>query len=131
MTKIYRVHQEGDVHRGLYRCDTMVDMELQECIRHPTPDQDAALSDFWCSMDWLKQGNYYFGFKSIAQLKSWIYRQEWRDQLHLDNVVISIIECDEAHLGDTQAVFNIRSGYYVTGTLYFNELENLQHDINN
>lgn len=68
--------------------------------RHPEPRYDSKL------LSQLKGRNWgYFGFGSLAQLKFWVYKYEWRETLHSFGYHVSVIQSKDAIIGDTQVVF--------------------------
>lgn len=71
------------------------------------PYNDTALVTNGYDSDWKYRSNVRFGFKSIAQLRSWIYRRSWLLALDKAGYVCSVYRCtnENAIFGDTQAVF--------------------------
>lgn len=99
----YRV--EWPDGEGLYRKGAAgLGQELSDFERHPLPEEDPALVDYYDSA--MGQGHAYFrfAFKSLDQLKYWIYRTEWRQYLHKQGLRVAVIEAD-GHYGDTQAMY--------------------------
>lgn len=95
---IFRVELEDDPRYGLYSSN--VSNELQELTgRHIRPSDDSGLNGYWQFQD-----DVYFGFGSIAQLKAWIYRDDWRESLHAEGYHISVFEA-QGRIGNTQAIF--------------------------
>lgn len=76
--------------------------------RHPAPWEDTALK--WDNTEYIlgvPQQQCYFGFSSLTQLKAWLYRQEWREHLHLNGFVVKVWDLPEEfamHSGNAQAV---------------------------
>lgn len=106
MVKVLRV--ENDERVGMYASRVGVECiyEMQSPSNHPSPDEDAALKDIWAEFQ--KDGTHrewHFGFSDLRQLRSWIYRTEWRDELASFGMMISIYEVKNYHLGDTQCIF--------------------------
>lgn len=101
---IYRVEQENG--RGMYvdNKDDTYSSEMTEAMRHPIPSEDAALRDAWNALS-LSQFKYCFGFSSLEQLKSWIYRSDWRAAINADGFKVAAYETTDFLVGDTQAVF--------------------------
>lgn len=111
--RIVRVEYNGG---GMYRdrddrCvwvevlgDTVVDAQA-----HPIPQDDSGLGRF--AIDWLhaNQPEARFGFESLAQLRRWLYRDEWVVALSGAGCEVVEYETDgELFVGYTQAIFNIR-----------------------
>lgn len=97
---IYRV--ETCDGQGMYRgvtsvSDQMYDTDYEGC-RHPRPSDDMSL-DWDCNPEWI------FGFGSLDQLKFWIYRTEWRKQMHIDGLKVYVYLPNTYRVGDTQAIF--------------------------
>lgn len=104
MQLIYRVQVPNSDTSLYYNNDLWhVKDRMQTSHRHPSPWQDAALRDAWAGLD--GKHNYIFGFSTIAQLKSWIYRREMRRDLEEAGFRVVVYQTDDYFLGDTQAVF--------------------------
>ncbi len=69
--------------------------------RHPHPENDSLLGVITFSPD------YYFGFLSIEQLRSWFYKDEFLVKLHEKGILISEYNCECCDVleGHTQAMF--------------------------
>jgi len=100
MSTVYRVETSDGV--GLYKTAIASSWDMQEIDRHPVPHEDAELCEFWRRCD---QGEYIFGYGSIEQLASWIYKKEWRENIAAAGLVLSVYETNDYHVGATQAVF--------------------------
>jgi hypothetical protein len=106
MVKVLRVETLDGIGMYLYAandgCSYMY--EMTEIKNHPCPYEDAALAPIWKHLDDSRSWN--FGFIDLAQLRNWIYRQSWRDELS-NTMKISIYEVDakDFHTGDTQCIF--------------------------
>lgn len=88
--------------------------------RHPCPGDDRRLAQYFGRGN-TPASKWHYGFSSLAQLRSWIYKQEWleeahymdeggpeEDRLHLQEYVLDTFPNTEEPtyvLGDTQAVF--------------------------
>lgn len=106
---VYRV-QTAD-GEGLYSASQYANDKLSDLNgRHPLPYNDsklmAALGDEVCA-------GKLFAFASLEQLKFWIHSDEDREAIHYEGCSIYAIETDEVWVGDTQCVFNKRSGNVV------------------
>lgn len=110
---------------GMYRFSDDDDATLDDMVfededynprRHPLPCQDSLLlkglgkkwPDFFGHDAMNFQGNHHFAFKSLEQLKFWLYRQEWREWLEQRGFEIVVYEAEGVY-GDTQAVFDIHT----------------------
>jgi hypothetical protein len=51
--------------------------------------------------------DYYFGFSSIDQLRSWIYKDDWLVGLHDIGMLLAVYICEDEDVlvGNTQAIF--------------------------
>ena len=110
MPKFYSVRRAGPgigagmyaSQGGLHACGS-----YKSTMKHPGPWVDTALQ--WKNTEYMlgvPQDQCYFGFASLDQLKSWLYRQEWREHLHLNGFVVKVWDLPEEfmHAGDAQAV---------------------------
>jgi hypothetical protein len=107
---IYRIEtkdRQGPYNHKTYEAPT-------EWARHPTPCRDPELG-YWYLKD---PDSWVFGFRSLAQLRHWFYRAEWRLALHRNGFRISKyrIPAGKARVSDAQAIFHKRSGLLV-GTM--------------
>lgn len=116
MAKLFRI--ENAAREGMYYagCGCAEDMQPYAydgaSMRHPKPEDDSALVEAirlknlphndTCS-GW---GAYHYGFSSIDQLKMWVHRASWRQDLDGEGFKLSIYEVADEHFaaGDTQAV---------------------------
>ena len=103
---IFRVERKDD-GRGMYQSG----YGLHSCksyktefSRHPTPFDDSLLRDNMraagIGFDFT---SYIFGFISIEQLRSWLYRDEWINYL-IKNDFILRVYMGEVIVGHTQAI---------------------------
>lgn len=111
---IYRCETVDGI--GIYRGGVADGLGLYEMTgRHPCPHEDAGMREAWEKLGdtekWL------FGFKSLDQLRSWIYKDEQRLGLKRRGVVVRVYKACEAIYGDTQAVFNTAGHFYKTGQI--------------
>ena len=98
----------GPNGKGMYQGpDTVAASRMFELSgRHPGPNDDAAIKDAWSkgSYNGLHR-EYFFGFKSLDQLRQWIYKTEWRQELHDTGYEIHIWEAKACvntnYMGDT------------------------------
>jgi hypothetical protein len=106
MVKVLRV--ENDEQKGMYSVYPKPDCiySMQSASNHPTPEEDAALRDNWYKISRANtHREWYFGFSDLKQLRNWIYRTEWRDELTARGLKISVYEVTHYHIGDTQSIF--------------------------
>lgn len=120
---IYRVEnkQGGGMYRGGHPVtDQMSGAATDDSgrCRHPMPHNDQGLFAFYD--DGFMPEKHQFAFGSIQQLKFWIYRREWREELEADGFTIKMI-CADAIVGDTQAIFDKTTRQDVE-TLQFSDL---------
>lgn len=80
---------------GDYRAKCSYEMEDFE--KHPTPHSDELLCDH------MSKGMY-FGFNSIYQLKQWVYKQKWRQELQDEGFEIRVYKALGVH-GIQQSIF--------------------------
>lgn len=113
MVKVLRV--ETDVKLGMYgQSDLDCIWDMQSPSNHPLPNEDAALSSVW--NDFRVKGihrEWSFGFSDLKQLRNWIYRSEWRDELARTGFMISVYDAKDYHLGDTQCIFKLKESNLV------------------
>ena len=114
---IYRLHYKDDVTRGVYRGSISGVSTLLysgDCTRHPLPSEDARLKDEWRKLlrDY-EHFNWRFGFSSKEQLKSWVYKSEWREEFEELGVIMSLFKFDHIIEGDTQAIFDFTKDWEV------------------
>jgi hypothetical protein len=101
LVTIYRV--EDATGEGLYSAfdpGTYPRVEMQDEKRHPVPLDDDKISPVWLKL----QDKLNFGFASLDQLRFWVYKRVWREDLHKYGLSIKKIKA-KGVLGDTQAVF--------------------------
>ena len=105
--------------KGFYSAGSEAAHEMQDLEgSHPAPAYDTELVDQIRSNTSLLethdpyiinttiQREYEFGFKSIEQLKRWVYNKDWRKMLKDEGFVVSHYVSYDAQYGDTQAVFH-------------------------
>lgn len=90
-----------------------------EHSRHPHPMEDSVLMA--TDIPRYATAHLNYGFASIEQLRSWLYKDAWLVGLHAAGYVLAIIESEEVYVGSTQAVF-LRPETYPTFSIqeYFN-----------
>jgi hypothetical protein len=102
MTRIYRIARHNAFSVGLYTAET-ARYHMQDCLRHPLPYEDDGVCDLWKELGM----DLYFGFRSKAQLKFWVHKKAWREELSHEGYVVYVVEpLGDYALGDTQAVFH-------------------------
>ncbi len=98
---IYRIeNKEGEGLYTAFPVGSYPRIEMNEDKRHPPPFDDDKIRQTWT--DLLDRLN--FGFASMDQLRFWVYKREWREDLHKKGMSIKRITANGVH-GDTQAVF--------------------------
>lgn len=111
---VYRVEHE-DTRLGLYSSRYKFDMNEKD--RHPCPSQDPGLGEFYLQNIYHHAYNrdspYFFGFASLDQLSSWIYKEEQIAELNATGFVIAIYQTDDYCIGNTQMVFRKSTARYV------------------
>lgn len=119
---VYRVESSTEqdsgcskVGVGAYRVNAIACYlnKITESDRHPTPYEDSPLSEWW--EDEALQELWYFGFKDVAQFKSWFYEDSGLESL-TEDMRIGVYECEEVKVGYTQVCFVAMSSRLV-GTL--------------
>lgn len=107
MPLVYRIEMPSG--RGLYRCGLPCDDELEDDMRHPTPSDDAELWPYWKGMDYRERDQMRFGYATIAQLKSWVYKKSWRKKIKDHGLVVSVYRARFVRVGSAQAVFRLKT----------------------
>lgn len=115
MQHFFRIERNG---RGFYNAQASVaaamyasweDTEYE--TRHPGPLQDSLLrANFEAAqgpMTMSSMDPFRFGFASMAQLRAWVYRDEWRDSLAREDFLLNIYLPSEMYVGNTQAMARI------------------------
>ena len=115
---IWRI--ENAAGRGFYSAGSLAAREMYDLKgTHPPPVNDTELVERIRSNTCVLLGcreiytintaikdAYEFGFKSIEQLKRWVYNKEWRQMLKDEGFFVSHYVSYDAQYGDTQAVFH-------------------------
>lgn len=113
MPFVYRLetrHGQG-VYSGttVVRAQSKFHVDLYYDVeRHPSPNNDARLSDVWRKLTMLgKDQSYYFGFSSKAQMRRWFFRADIRRFLAEQGIVMNKYEVSKQafHRGMNQAIF--------------------------
>ncbi len=83
-------------------------------MRHPCPADDYELAPQWESLR--RNGihdMYIFGFLNPEQLLSWVYKEEWHEEIHNAGFKVYVFEVPDEYVctGATQACFY---GYHAT-----------------
>ena len=78
--------------------------------RHPTPNVDPPLSDWWQKLNPSIALEYLFGFADEAQMREWIGYPEVLTTLRSYGYVLAEYECEDRYVrhGSKQVVFNER-----------------------
>lgn len=112
---VYRVACKDNVNRGMYTSKIGCYMQDMGGV-HPSPSDDArfAKAADELNIEKFEFGRYKlecrrFGFKSLDQLRAWIYNPEWRRKLEdEDFCVYEIVPKDDSLIvGDSQCAFHI------------------------
>lgn len=76
--------------------------------RHPTPQVDEGLRDWWTEVKPAIQSEYLFGFADEAQMREWVGYPEVMAVLRNYGYVLAEYECDARYVrhGAKQSVFN-------------------------
>ena len=100
----YRI--EDEYGKGMYTTIfSDISREMFELDgRHPAPCNEEGLGEYLDGMEGSWK-NYRYAFKSLEQLKNWIYKKEWRTKLKRDGLKLIVIDAKGFH-GNTQAVFD-------------------------
>ena len=128
MTLIYRVQHKRWLW-GMYSGGNAAAQRMCEAARHPEPENDGALMrDFMDKHGFDAKSSgvphcYKYGFKDLAQMRSWVYHQEIREQLHELGYHIAVIDAEDVVSGDTQAVYNTARNWVVMRTLDVRTME--------
>lgn len=105
MKLIYRIENKrgrGMYYNGDEGCQVRYMMQEE---RHPPPTSDVKLRGVWEKLYWNGEHQFWqFGFNSLDQLRSWVYKQEWRWELHDAGFAVYAYAATDYHLGDTQAI---------------------------
>ena len=108
MPIVYRVETVDGI--GMYGCGVnCVNFEMDDDRRHPLPKDDAELSVFWERLSSDDRDGIRFGFSSIDQLKSWIYKKSWRKEIAKSGLIVSVYRARFVRVGATQAVFKLKT----------------------
>lgn len=110
--RIVRVEYKGG---GMYRSKAgcvwaeVVGREAVDRQAHPIPQEDSGLTEAALGWWYNNPAAARFGFESMAQLRRWLYRDEW--VLALSDAGCELVEYEtngELFVGYTQVIFNIR-----------------------
>jgi len=71
--------------------------------KHPTPSSDRLLARPWYELE--DKSQYFFGFKSLEQMRQWIYKEHVLRGLQEDGFRIAIYQTEDYYIGDTQMIF--------------------------
>ena len=99
--RIFRIQNErgdGMYFGGSSASQRMMDLES----RHPAPRDDVRLKQAVPGEGWYR---FKYGFGSLDQLRSWVYKQAWRDMLQSEGFHVVEIDTPCVYYGDTQAVW--------------------------
>lgn len=75
--------------------------------RHPCPEDDSRLWGNYLKRPEIGVYYFHFGFSSIAQLRAWLYKDEWLERMHEMGGVLKVYDVDAEHvvLGNAQVMF--------------------------
>lgn len=100
---VYRIACKDDVTAGMYANGAAYDVIEHSDINHPAPADDSRLLYSW----WKWEGKAYFGFETVAQLRRWIYNDDWIRSFHDEGQALYVIEVpdEDLRVGHTQAIY--------------------------
>jgi len=103
--RIFRIQNKHGI--GMYTAQAEITYCMLELDgRHPPPLDDTRLcAAIEATGRHCQFGDYNFGFSSLDQLRSWVYRAEWRSGLEAEGFFVVELETAEVYKGDTQAVW--------------------------
>lgn len=80
---------------------------IAEAQRHPKPELDDGLKEFWSSLNVLESTAWSFGFKTLEQYLRWFYTRISRDILDAEGAVLRRFKIGGQYvrIGDAQAIF--------------------------
>ena len=111
MAYVWRVETKSG--EGVYACDAALyalgSTDDGDSDRHPVPQFDPALSDWWDSLTFNTARKCFFGFTTLAQYRAWFSTRESRRRLaeHPSGVRLVKYWVHPAYVrrGECQAVF--------------------------
>jgi len=112
--KVFRIQNEENLgmYCGGYSANTLLD---DTASKHPMPYNDDALMESLESDLGIYDQDYHglqFGFRSISQLKRWVYTSKIKKLLKDEGFYVAVLEVPHVAVGDTQVIFD-----YTTSTL--------------
>ena len=69
------------------------------------------------NLDCSEAQEWYFGFASYEQLKRWFY-DDWALNMCCPNIRMRVYDCEQVHVGYTQAIFNINAEVRLIAEFY-------------
>jgi hypothetical protein len=110
--RVWRI-ENRESRLGMYSGVGASPLDEGASSRHPTPLGDSLLcksianSCKTCNvlLHLTKHKEYRYGFSSLEQLRSWVYKDEWLSFYHNRNFALVEYDADIAYQGNTQCVF--------------------------
>lgn len=83
--------------------------------RHPLPDEDGGLCDWYDETPDYERDTYFYGFSSLSQARAWFYSKRDIKILSKNDARLQVyaVPDDAVVVGFTQAVFKITSARFV------------------
>lgn len=108
---------DGMYHAGVLDCTQAMNYDLfsddmhlgQSKLRHPCPRDDYMLAPHWNALRNKGEYKWYiFGFADVDQLLSWVYKNEWHQEIHNTGFKVYVYSVPDAYvcIGATQACFH-------------------------
>lgn len=97
MELIYRIEhsEKGGLYSSVVAREVMQEFEDS----HPCPYEDPFIKHFEDEMD------YYFGFRSMDDLKRWVHEPEWVAALYEEGFELLVFEAEGVCHGCRQSIF--------------------------
>ena len=106
---IYRI--ENSLGEGAYRGRPWVSIEdfCPDADNHPSPNRDSGLRasapHLYDDCGFFMEGEFFFGFSSISQLKAWFYNDKLLEEFDKKGYFLVELEGEVYH-GNAQSVIN-------------------------
>lgn len=114
--RVLRVERDG---AGMYMGATVeAGVRMSDERAHPHPEEDSGMPEG--ANEWLRAHGCggteraRFGFTSVAQLRRWIYQDDWVNRLGKVGCELVEYEVGTCYAGHTQAMFDIRDAVVVS-----------------
>lgn len=111
--RVYRIANKHDT--GMYNTATQISSDV-DLVKHPTPYKDSLMQKDFLRV--INDGDVFYiphqyrcGFKNIDQLRAWVYKDEWLQDLHAREFFLKIYEVahNKVIFGYTQVMFEFES----------------------